>query len=269
MTLSVIIVSHGHETMLKECLESLARPLESDDSEIIIVDNLNGQEGKDEIINIPSNARIIKNREPRGYAWNINKGAECANGRYLLILNPDTKYQYGDLGELMQFLDSTAAAGVVTCRMINEDGSDQQNYRIFPTLQFVLARGIGVGNISWKPGFYSKGMMEEIKVSVPTPVDWVTGAFMMMKSEVFRRVGGMDEMFPLYYEDVDLCYRCREAGYENYVYPDLCFKHLHLRTSAKRPFGLHWRWHVKSIVRYFWKHQYLFKAPLWDRNRAR
>jgi GT2 family glycosyltransferase len=100
--------------------------------------------------------------------------------------------------------------------------------------------------------------MEETRFDAPHPVDWVFGAFMLMRRTDFERLGGMDEGFRLYYEDVDLCYRFRRAGLATYLFPGIQFVHAHARTSAKQPFGRSWRWHVESAARYFWKSGYCF-----------
>jgi N-acetylglucosaminyl-diphospho-decaprenol L-rhamnosyltransferase len=78
-----------------------------------------------------------------------------------------------------------------------------------------------------------------------------------MRKTLFERLGGMDEGFRLYYEDVDLCYRCRKAGYEVMVLPSVSLVHAHARQSAREPLGPLWRWHLRSAIRYFVKHRYV------------
>ena len=116
-----------------------------------------------------------------------------------------------------------------------------------------LAPGVG-------PGVPPR--MRDVIFDRPTPVDWVFGAFMLIRHDRFAAVGGMDPAFVLYYEDVDLCYRLRKRGLNTVFYPDLQFAHRHLRTSAHRPFGQAWRWHVSSAFRILRKHGYLLRPPV-------
>jgi GT2 family glycosyltransferase len=108
-------------------------------------------------------------------------------------------------------------------------------------------------------------MMHNVTFDRPTPVDWVFGAFMLIRHDHFGAVGGMDPGFVLYYEDVDLCYRLRERGLRTVFYPDLQFAHRHQRTSARRPFSQAWRWHVGSAFRILRKHGPLLRPPVDDK----
>jgi N-acetylglucosaminyl-diphospho-decaprenol L-rhamnosyltransferase len=256
--LSVIIVSHGHEVMLGACIGSLAPLLVPVKAEIIIVDNL--QDGRVAAALAGYQVKLIENRAPQGFAANVNQAARVATGWHLLVLNPDTEGRHGRLADAIAFLDRHPQVGVVGCRLLNPDGSWQQNYRQFPILPVVIARGLGADRWPWQPPFYRRRLMADARFTQPHPVDWVFGAFMLLRRNEFLRLGGMDEGFRLYYEDVDLCYRYGKIGLVTCVYPEIVFLHAHLRTSAKHPFGRTWRWHVASAVRYFRKSGYLFRS---------
>jgi GT2 family glycosyltransferase len=146
--------------------------------------------------------------------------------------------------------------------LVNADGSFQQNYRRFPTLPVIVSRALGADHWPWRPRFYRWRMMQGVEFKCPTPVDWVFGAFMLVRRDCFTAVGGMDAGFNLYYEDVDLCYRLRERGLRTVYYPELQFTHHHMRTSARRPLGQAWRWHVHSAYRILRKHRYLLHPPV-------
>ena len=249
--LSVIIVSHGHEDMLPACIGSLLGALEGLTFEIVAIDNLPLGRLSAALAGLPVSIR--SNARPIGFAANVNQGVRASAGRNLLVLNPDTRHEAGRLADALAFLDSRSDVGIVGCTLLNADRTRQQSYRRFPSLAIFLARGFGADNWPWKPGFYRHGMMEGVAPHAPHAVDWVFGAFMLMRRHDFGRLGGMDERFRLYYEDVDLCYRYREIGLSTWVYPALSFVHVHLRHSAKRPLSASWRWHVGSAARYFWK----------------
>jgi GT2 family glycosyltransferase len=255
--LSVVIVSHGHEEMLPACIASLAPALVGLAAETVVVDNLQKGAVAAALTSFPASI-ILENRAPIGFAANVNRGAQATSGRYLLILNPDTVFRAGRLAEAIAFLDARPDIGVLACTLLNPDGSHQQNFRQFPTLPVLLARGFGADRWPWRPAFYRRRLMEDTRFEKPHPVDWVFGAFMLLRRADFERLGGMDEGFRLYYEDVDLCYRFHRAGLGTCLFPGIQFVHRHARASAKRPFGQTWRWHVASAARYFWKSGYCF-----------
>jgi len=252
--LSIVIVSHGHEKMLLDCLASLAPALDGLSVEIVIIDNL--QQGAVAATLAALPVCLLENEIPMGFAANVNRGARATSGRHLLILNPDTVFRAGRLAEAIAFLDARPDIGVLACTLLNPDGSHQQNFRQFPTVPVVLARGLGADHWPWRPTFYRRRLMEEERFEKPHSVDWVFGAFMLVRRTDFERLGGMDERFRLYYEDVDLCYRFRRAGLRTFLFPGIEFVHSHLRTSAKQPFSQSWRWHVGSAARFFWKSGY-------------
>lgn len=256
--LSVIVVSHGHGEFLKDCIGSLARGLDGLAAEVLLVDNLGGTP-EAALSSPPCPVRAQANPRPQGLARNTNQAARAAAGRYLLLLNPDTEFLSGSLAQAIRFLESNPAAGLLGCRLLNLDGSVQQSYRRFPTVPFALARGLAADRWPYRPRFYRRGLMEGERLDTPTPVDWVLGAFMLMRSADLFAIGAMDEGFHLYYEDVDLCYRLRQRGLATYYWPDVRVRHLWKRASAGAALGRHRMWHVQSLCRYFWKHGYMLR----------
>jgi len=253
--LSVITVSHGHDAYLRPCLDSLARGLDGLEVEVLLVDNLGTGRLSEIVGHVGLPLRLHDNARPEGFAGNINRAARRARGRYLLLLNPDTQLLKGQVPDALAFMERTPDAGVLGCRLLNADGSVQGSYRRFPTLHVILARGLGADGWPLRPAFYRRALMMGTPLTSPARVDWVFGAFMLIPREVFHAVGGMDERFRLYYEDVDLCYRLRQRGLAAYYWPAIEVLHHHARTSARRPFGAHWRWHVRSACRFLWKHR--------------
>ena len=98
----------------------------------------------------------------------------------------------------------------------------------------------------WKqrPRFYRYRLMEGERFEDTTEVNWVFGAFLLVRFDRFLALGGMDERFRLYYEDVDLCYRFRQRGWRTFYFPAVTVVHQHARSSAAKPFGQAWRWHL-------------------------
>ena len=248
--LSVVVVSHGHEAMLPDCVASLDRALKGISAEILVIDNL--PHGGAATALAGHDVRVMTNPVPQGFATNVNAGARATTGRCLLFLNPDTQHQAGRLAEAIGFLESNSDVGLIGCRLLNPDGTPQQSFRRFPSPAVPLARGLGAAHWPWRPQWYRKALMETAPASeVPFPVDWVIGAFLLLRRADFARLGGMDEGYRLYYEDVDLAWRLSRAGLGCWVFPALRFLHVHQRSSARRPFSRVWRWHVASACRYF------------------
>jgi hypothetical protein len=262
MRLSIIIVCHGHEAMLRDCLASLRSALRDDDTEILLIDNLSDGTAEQVLIGAFPEVLFVKNRSPKGLSANMNDAAQRTRGKYLLFLNPDTMYASGDLYRAIEYLETHPDIALLSCRLLNADGSLQQNYRRFPTLPIIIGRAFGADHWPWQPRFYRARMMQGVALELPTLVDWVFGAFMLIRRDCFASVGGMDPEFRLYYEDVDLCYRLRARGLSTVYYPELRFVHRHMRASARRPLGRAWRAHVRSACRILRKHRYLLSPPI-------
>ena len=265
MDLSVIIISHGHEPMLHNCVGSLAPAVQGLESEILLLDNL-PHGGAEQLLRLDfPDVKFIRNAASVGLSENMNRAAREAEGKYLLFLNPDTAHQSGTIAGAVDYLERHGDTALLSCRLSNEDGSFQQNYRRFPTLPVIVSRALGADHWPWCPGFYRTRMMQGESFDRPTPVDWVFGAFMLIRRDLFWTIGGMDTSFFLYYEDVDLCYRLRGRGLKTVFYPDLNFVHRHMRTSARRPLSQAWRWHLRSAFHILRKHGYLWRPPVDDR----
>jgi hypothetical protein len=249
--LSIVIVSHGHEALLPGCVTSLAPALDGLAAEILVVDNLPDGGADRALAGTP--ARVIRNTVEAGFAANCNRGAAATTGRALLFLNPDTEYRAGSLAQALRFLDDHPRVGLLGCTLLDADGTPQQNFRRFPSPLVPIARGLGADRWPWRPAWYKRALMADARADTPFAVDWVFGAFLLIRRADYAAVGGMDEGYRLYYEDVDLAWRLRRAGRATWVFPGLAFEHAHQRTSAKRPFSRAWLWHVASALRYFWR----------------
>ena len=262
--LSVIVISHRHERDVGTCLDSLTLPLKDIPHELIVIDNVANPDFERGIGGMRPSLRILRNTAPQGFAANVNKGAAAATGTHLLILNPDTVFAAGRFQSAIDFLVTHPEAALLGARLLNPDGAVQQSARRFPTAMFLLLRGLGAG--SWKrvPRQYAERLLDDPAPDVPQKVDWLFGAFMLMPRKAFDSIGGMDESYRLYYEDVDLCLRLRRKGYEMWLYPPLVFVHSHRRESAKAIFSRVRMWHLKSALRYFWRSGSFLGPPEFD-----
>lgn len=260
--LSIIVISHGHDAMIRQCLESLEPGLDGLRAEVVLIDNLNNGKLQGEVAAIKHPLTILNNTVPVGFSANVNNAVAASSGRFVLLLNPDTYLRSGKLAQALSYLEEHAEAGILGCRLVYPDGRFQRNFRRWPTLAVALGRGLYIDRWPWTPRFYRQRVMDGCEFDSPQPVDWITGAFLLFRREHFDRVGGMDDRFYLYYEDVDLCYRFKEAGLLTIYFPSIEIVHSLQRSSASRPLGQTWRWHGQSMWHYFTKHKYAFRPRL-------
>lgn len=258
MDLSVVIVSHRHERYLAQCLGSLMEGLSGVSHEIILVDNAGHPDLNAMVKSRFPQVKLRVNPSPQGFARNCNQGFLESRGRYLLLLNPDTRFIRGNFAEVIRRMNRIPKVGAVCGQLLNADLSVQSHIRRFPTLPAILFRGLNLEKFFPRSSAYKRYMMEGEAPSGEKAIDWCSGAFLMIKSGLFREIGMMDERFYLYYEDIDLCYRLKKSGWHNYYLPQVQVVHYYQRDSAKTIFNpLKWL-HVKSLLYFFWKHKYLF-----------
>lgn len=262
MDLSILIVSHGHGELVRQCLESLfGGALHGLAHEIIVTDNL-GEEGFLDLIGGPRPELIVQtNDKAMGFGANMNQAAARARGRILLLLNPDTAFHEGNIAEAMAWLEADSARGIVAAGLLNADLTEQRNFRHFPTMAVTLARGLRADSWRWRPRFYRESLLEDTVHDGPTRVDWVYGSFILIRASTFRAFEGFDEGYFMYYEDVDLCLRLARSGVGCYVYPELSFVHHHQRDSAQAGSNPLRKHHIQSFLRYLKRSHAYFWPP--------
>jgi len=182
---------------------------------------------------------VLKNAAPKGYGANHNAAFSHATAPYFFVLNPDLRIKEHVFPRLVAHL-ARSSLGAVAPLMTGPTGAIEDSARRFPTPYSIL-----------KKAFTRTAPLEyEIANELFFP-EWVAGMFMGFRSDVFRTVGGFDERYFLYYEDVDLCWRLRRRGYDIAVDPGTRIIHAARRTSHRNLRYL--RWHLGSMSRFFWK----------------
>jgi hypothetical protein len=249
LELSLIVVNyHSHEPL--ECLlQSLARHPITVTHEVLVVNN-SPDDGLDEwLARSYPDTRVLSSARNVGYARAVNRGIEAARGRDILVVNPDVVLEEGSVERALTYLRQNPEVGIVGVRLVNSDGSDQHNARRFYTLTTILLRRTPLGRL-WPQHPAVRGhLMLDDDLSRARPVDWVTGAFMLVRREALDEVGGMDGRFFLYFEDVDWCQRMWDGGYEVHLLPEISLRHEHQRTSTRLNRSLiH---HLRSFFSYY------------------
>jgi N-acetylglucosaminyl-diphospho-decaprenol L-rhamnosyltransferase len=245
---SVIVVSYQAEGDLGACLASLETHA-GPDVEIVVVDNASTDGSAEHVRR--ARARLILNAENVGFGRACNQGAATAAGRYLLFINPDAEVTPGALDALVRVLDEDAGVGIVGPRTLNEDGT--------PQVSFGPALGILA---EWRQRRLVRGVRrrdpaalrraEALSATASEP-DWVSGSCLLISRETFEEVGGFDEGFFLYEEDVDLCVRARAAGWRVRYEPRAVVRH-RLGASMAGIAGRARLEYHRSHLRYYRKH---------------
>lgn len=247
--LSIIIVSWNVRELLRACLRSL--PLQDAHTEIIVVDSASA-DGTPEMVTAEfSTVKLIASGENLGYSKGNNVGLKQASGRYLLVLNPDTEIQGDALAQMLAYLDAHPQIGVLGPQMVYADGTPQSTRRRFPSFGLALFESTWLQALApraWLNHFYAQDLPEHETVVV----DWVVGAALLLRREAYAQVGGFDEGFFMYSEELDLCRRMKAAGWGVGHLPAARITHFEGRSSAQVPAATHIRFNA-SKVRYFRK----------------
>lgn len=220
---SVVVVSYRCAHRLDACLESLAEQA-GVTREVIVVDNASG-DGTADVARGRTGVTLIERADNAGYARAANEGMAQARGRALLVLNPDTMLTRGALGTCLGALWADPGIGVLTARIVDEDGQlDVRCHRRFPTAWSALCFLSGLDRVlPWRSA--QAHTMRYLPDDEPADVEAVSGAFMLMRADALRRVGGFDQQFFMYAEDIDLCMRFRAAGWRVVYWPGATVMH--------------------------------------------
>lgn len=224
--LSICIVNWNTRDPLIQCLTSVVQGTQRVDYEIVIVDNastdgsvLAVQEGFPQV-------KLIVNSSNLGFAKAANQAITENNGRYVLLLNPDTRPVNNAIGKMVEFMNRHPDAGAMGPRLVLPDGSPQPySFGCDPTLGYLLRRGL---NLLLRKGYLHDWGAEEIR-----EVDWVSGASLMLRRRALEETGLLDENFFLYFEDNDLCLRLRQKGWRIYFNPQINVLHWGGRSLAQ------------------------------------
>jgi N-acetylglucosaminyl-diphospho-decaprenol L-rhamnosyltransferase len=216
--LSIVIVSWNTRDLLADCLHLLWSNLiafQENSVETFVVDNASADGTAAMVRNCFPWVRLIENQENVGFAQANNQAIRCSSGRYLLLLNPDTAVRPGAVQGLLRFMDEHTQAGAAGARLLNADGSLQESCHRAPTLSGEAWRLFHLDAI-WP---YHTYRLHHRDLDRPRPVDVLQGACVMLRRQIVDQVGLLDEEYFMYSEEVDLCHRIRQAGWQIYWVP--------------------------------------------------
>jgi GT2 family glycosyltransferase len=222
---AAVVVSHGQADLLERSLPALRAQVD----ELVVVANVPGS--------APPGVEAIHNERPLGYAANLNLGFAQTSAEALLAANPDAVPEPGAVAALAAFMAAHERCGVAGPRMVFPDGSPQPSRRRFPTIGGTIVRRTPLRKlVPQRHHFY----LDETQPAEPVEVDWM--------------LGGFDEGFRLYGEDIDLQYRALRAGWERWYVPAAVVRHEHQAVTDRRWLTRRTLWHWRGIIRFVRKH---------------
>jgi len=252
--LSIIIVTWNSRVDIAKCLESLEASCIGGDFEIIVLDNASDDGTADYVTAHFPNVRATASKVNTGFARGNNLAAQKACGRYLLFLNPDTWVDEDMVSAMVNFLDSHPQAGACAPRILNPDNSLQRGaMRTLPTLETLLYELSGLSRLFPRSRRFGRYMMTWWDHNDRREVEQPAGACIAMRREVFEQIGGFDEGYFMYYEDVELCRAILAEGWKIYFLPDVCAYHIG-NQSASQAVTKNFPQFYRSMYRYFRRH---------------
>lgn len=245
MSLSLIIINYNTREDLGKCLTTLKEKLGG--RETIVVDNGSSDGSREMVAEEFPWARLVDNPGNPGYASACNKGLAATSHPYALILNSDVEFLEDGLDEVIDYLDAHPEVGALGPMVLNSDGSRQMSCRRFPSMRQNIVHGF-LGDFWPDNPFTRSYQMKDMRREEIREADWVSGAAMFVRRSAVEQVGGFDESYFMYVEDVDLCWRLKRAGFKVVYHPSFRLIHHVGRTSSQQSVRMLYEHHRSMYV---------------------
>ena len=245
MKVAAVVVSHGHPRELAESLPALRPQVD----ELVVIANVPGS--------VPEGVEAVHNERPLGFGANVNRGVGLASAELVLSANPDAVPEPGAVAALSAFMAEHPRCGVAGPRMVFPDGSWQPSRRRFPTITGTIVRRTPLRLVLPQRRHFH---LDEAPPDEPVEADWMLGGFLLLRRTMLEELGGFDEAFRLYGEDIDLQYRAMRAGWERWYVPAAVVRHEHKGETDKRWLTRRTLWHWAGILRFVRKHPERLRA---------
>ncbi len=239
------MVTHGPDPDLEACLAALGGQVQR----IVVVANLPGTPAV-----APAGGILLENDRPRGFAANVNRGVRATSADYVIVSNPDAVAAPDAVDELVAFAERHPRAGILGPEMRYPDGRWQPSRRRFPTVGGTLVRRTPL-RLLFPPDRHQRLHYQlDDQPTEPTPADWLLGGFLLVRRTAFDELGGFDEGFRLYGEDIDLAYRAHRAGWDRWLVPSAKVVHKYHAVIDERFLTRRTWWHLRGMVRFVLRH---------------
>lgn len=228
--LSIVVPTRDTAALTLACLGAIARDgaAAGDRLDVVVVDDGSSDDTVARVQAEHPTARIVRHETPRGFTVTANDGLAAARGRLLLLLNSDTEIEPGGLDALAEAFARDAALGIAGAQLRNPDGSAQWSGGRLPDCLWLFAEASGAGRLLGRLPFYRRA--RPLAADADRDVEWVSGAALAMRRDVWDAHGPLDESFALYGQDLDLCSRARRAGWRIRVLRGFAVRHRHGAT---------------------------------------
>ena len=240
MSVAAVVVVHDPVPELSACLEALIPQVD----ELVVVDNLGGV--------VVQGIPVVRAERPVGFAANANRGIAETKAEYVVVCNPDTRAAPDAVAVLRGFAERHERAGILGPELRHPDGTLNSSRRRFPTVGGTLVRRTPLRRVLRGTQRAHYGLDEQ--PAEPVQADWLLGAFLFLRRELLDELGGFDEGYRLYGEDIDLAYRAAKAGWERWYVPEAKVVHVHAAETDRRLLTRRTLWHWRGIARFVRKH---------------
>jgi GT2 family glycosyltransferase len=245
VSVSAVVVSHGHAAELERSLPALLPQVD----ELVIVANLPGSVGS-----LPPGVRVIENERPRGLAANVNLGIAATAGEHVLFANPDAYAEPGAVDALVATMDERPRCGIAGPQLFWPDGTWQPSRRAFPTVSGTIVRRTPLRRLYPPYERQRDHYLLDERPTEPVQADWLLGAFLLQRRSMLEEIGGWDDGYRHYVEDIDLAYRAMRAGWERWYVPAAVVRHAYAAVIDSRFLSRHTLWHLRGMARFVRKH---------------
>lgn len=234
MKLSVVIVNYNVKYFLEQCLHSVRSAARNIDCEIFVVDN-NSVDGSVQMVEekFPE-VKLIANQDNRGFSRANNQAIKIARGEYVLLLNPDTIVEEDTFEKIIRFMDEHPDAGGLGVKMVDGKGKFlPESKRGLPKPAVAFYKIFGLSSLFPKSKVFGHYHLTYLHPDEIHQVDVLSGAFMLIRKTVLDKIGGLDEEYFMYGEDIDISYRITQEGYKNYYFPKTRIIHYKGESTKK------------------------------------
>jgi len=245
VTISAVVVSHGHARALERLLPALLPQVE----ELVVVANIPGSIGE-----VPDGVRVLENETSHTLSANVNLGVSATSGDFVLFANPDAIPESGAVATLASFMETHSRCGIAGPQMLWPDGTWQPSRRRFPTITGTLVRRTPLRLLFPPLERQRSHYLLDERPEEPVQADWLLGAFVLQRRQMLDEIRGWDAGYRHYVEDIDLCYRAARAGWERWYVPAAVVRHEYAAVIDKRFFSQHTWWHLRGMARFVRKH---------------
>ncbi|MBQ3720170.1 MAG: glycosyltransferase [Fibrobacter sp.] len=258
---SIIIVAYNSCDFIPACLKSVRDACEGIDAQVIVLDNGSVEPILPEIRQFFPEVEWIDSKENLGFGKGCNLAEKRATKPYLFFINPDTVVSRDSFTKVLDFMEEHPESGTVGCRILNEDGSLQWACRrSFPTIVSAVSKTIGLAALFPKNKTLASYNMTYADPDEVTEVDAISGSFFCMRRDLYEKLGGFDEDFFMYGEDLDLCFRAKVAGCKNYYTPSTNILHFKGQSCRTRRWDSYLDFY-KAMLIFVRKHKDLYFVP--------